>query len=39
MTDVIVLRLGGATWGVLDSLIADGRLPEVAALVKDLGYI
>jgi predicted AlkP superfamily phosphohydrolase/phosphomutase len=29
MTDVIVLGLDGATWDVLDPLIADGRLPNI----------
>ncbi len=33
MTDVIVLGLDGATWDVLDPLIAEGRLPELETLV------
>jgi predicted AlkP superfamily phosphohydrolase/phosphomutase len=35
MTDTIVLGLDGATWDVIEPAIEDGRLPELASLVRE----
>lgn len=37
MTDTIVLGLDGGTWDVIDPLIRNGRLPNIAAL-RETGY-